>query len=125
MKARSLILSIAVLIAFSFTTLSFAQQKPQDNSKTTSKTEKTVQNKTSQTKMIAHEATLNTKNSKNIKTANLNNQKMAMSNRMKEEKIKMMKNRMKMNYKGKIHLKSKVNKDKKEKSKSNNSSYVK
>lgn len=122
MKARSLILSVAILIAFTFATISFAQTKPQDKSKTTNKTEKVVQNKTTQKKSLSHAAVWNTKKNESMKTAKTNNQKMAMTNdKMKEERIKVMKNKTN----NKNHLKNKTSKDKKEKSNDKNNSNVK
>ena len=69
-----------MIVAFTFTTISFAQTKPQDKPKTTNNTEKVVQNKTTQTKTVSHEATLSTKKNQDMKTAKLNNRKMAMRN---------------------------------------------
>lgn len=119
MKTRLIIFSIAILIAFSFTTLSFSQSKSNYESKTTNKTEKITKDNTKQLKMTGHESTMKTTDKQEVGKAKVNPQKMAVNNgKTMGNKKEMMKNKNKTNYKKSNIVKEKPgknNQDKKEK----------
>lgn len=119
MKIRSIIFSIAILIAFSFTTLSFAQSKSNYESKTTNKTEKITKYNTKPLKMTGHESTLKRTDKQEVGKAKVNPDKMVMNNsKTKGDKKEMIKNKSKINYKKSNIVKEKPgknNQDKKEK----------
>jgi len=111
MKTRSFIFSIAVLIAFSFVSLSFAQVKPLDKSKTITKTERQIKD-SKMKKLTGHKSTLETTDKKEVEKAKMITEKMVRSNdKNKNENKEMMKNKSNMKYKGEKLSKTETKKD--------------
>lgn len=116
MKSRSIIFSIAILIALSFTTLSFSQSKSDNKSKTINKTEKITKNNIKPLKITGHESTMKTTSKEEVGKAKVNPDKIAMNNnKTKNDKKETMKNKSKVKYKKSNVVKEKPGKNKKEK----------
>ena len=84
MKIRSVIFSIAVLIMFSLTSGTFAQNKPHEKTKTTNKTEKVIKDNTKQVKTLSHKAAMRTINKQDIKNVRMKNERMTLLQNIKK-----------------------------------------